>query len=263
MIKILFIGDIFGEPGRLAVKTFVPRLREEHNIDLVIANCENSAQGRGITTKQTKELLSSSIDLMTSGNHIWHCNEIYPYLNQNDCKILRPANLPQESPGRGASVVEARGGIKVAVFNLMGKVFMNPQPDCPFSAFDRLIQKYEDEADVIVIDFHAETTAEKRAFGWYVDGLAQACVGTHTHVPTADEEILPKGCAYITDVGMTGPHNSVIGMKKETALTRFRTTLPAKFEVGAGDVRLNGAIVEIDVREKKGVSIKRICERIL
>lgn len=261
MIKILFIGDIFGRPGRQAVKELVPRLRNEYSLDLVIGNCENAAQGRGITPKLTQELLNSSIDLLTSGNHIWHSQDIYPFLNESTCRLIRPANLSQEAPGKGWDIVETKGGLKVAVLNVMGQVFMAPSADSPFTAVDRLLDKVSGEADLIILDMHAETTSEKRAMGWYVDGKIQACVGTHTHVQTADEEILPGGCAYITDLGMTGPYNSVIGMEKERVLKRFRTSLPVRFEVGEGDVRLCGAIIEIDEHTKKAISIQRVCER--
>ncbi len=261
-IKILFIGDIFGEPGREAVKILVPKLRETHRLDLVIANCENAAQGRGVTVKMANEFFKNSIDFLTSGNHIWHSFDIYPFLGVPNCKLLRPANLSREAPGKGAGIVETKGGVRVAVFNIMGKIFMNPVPDCPFKAVDELIGQFSDESDLMVLDFHAETTSEKRAMGWHVDGKLQAFVGTHTHVATADEEVLPKGCAYITDLGMTGPHNSVIGQNKESVIRRFRTSLPVKFEVGSGDVRLNGAIVEIDEKTKKAISIKRVCERL-
>ncbi len=261
MMNILFIGDIFGEPGRKAVKQFVPTLRKEHSLDLVVANCENAAQGRGITSRLAQELFDASVDVMTSGNHIWYCNDIYSHLSEPNYKVLRPANLSPEAPGRGWVIAETKKGVRVAVFNLMGKVFMNPQPDCPFRGLDELMEKTKGEADIFVLDFHAETTSEKRAMGWYADGMLQACVGTHTHVPTADEEVLPRGCAYMTDLGMTGPHHSVIGMNKELVIKRFRTSLPVKFEVGSGDVRLNGAIVTIDEHAKKAVSIQRICKR--
>ena len=261
-IKILFIGDVFGEPGRQAVKTLVPKLREEHHLDLVIANCENAAQGRGVTVKMVSEFFKSSVDFLTSGNHIWHCHDIYPFLGEPNCKLLRPANLPREAPGRGAGIIETAKGLRVAVFNIMGRIFMNPPANCPFQSVDDLIGQFSDESDLMVLDFHAETTSEKKAMGWHLDGKLQACVGTHTHVATADEEILPKGCAYITDLGMTGPHDSVIGQNKESIIRRFRTSLPVKFEVGVGDVRLNGAIVDIDERTKKAVSIKRVCERL-
>jgi len=260
MFRILFIGDIFGEPGRLAVKTLLPELRQKHKIDMVVANCENTANGRGINKKQAQELLSMPIEAMTSGNHIWHASDIYPFLNEQNSRVLRPANLPQSAPGRGAVIVEVRG-LRVAVFNIMGQVFMNPPTDNPFDCVDRLIDRYRDESDLMLLDMHAETTSEKRAMGWHVDGVIQAVVGTHTHVQTADEQILTKGTAYITDLGMTGPQDSVIGMKKESVLHRQRTTLPVKFEVAEGDVRLHGAIVDIDERSKKALNIVRVMEK--
>lgn len=261
MFKILFIGDIFGEPGRKAVKSLLPGLREKHKIDFVVANCENTANGRGINKKLAQDLLATPIDVMTSGNHIWHSSDIYPYLNDPQTRVLRPANLPQSAPGRGAAIAEAKG-IRVAVFNIMGQVFMNPPTDNPFDCVDRLIDRYQDESDLMVLDMHAETTSEKKCMGWYVDGVVQAVVGTHTHVQTADEQILTKGTAYITDLGMTGPQDSVIGMKKESVIHRQRTTLPIKFEVAEDDVRLHGALVEIDERSKKSINITRIMEKV-
>lgn len=262
-IKILFLGDIFGKPGRHAVREVVPRLRREHALDLVIGNCENAAEGRGISVRLAKELFESSVDFLTSGNHIWHSHDIYPYLNEADCRLIRPANFPSGAPGKGWGIVETKKGARVAVINMIGQIFMPQQADYPLHTLDRVFNEVHDEVDVVVVDMHAEATSEKRAFAWHVDGRVQACVGTHTHVQTADEEILPGGCAYITDLGMTGPYNSVIGQERESVLRRFRTTLPVKkFEVASGDVRLCGAIVEIDANSKRAASIKRICERI-
>lgn len=260
-IKILFLGDIFGEPGRNAVKHFVPKLRDTHGLDLVLANCENAAQGRGITVKQVDELLRAGVDFMTSGNHIFHVNEIYQYLNQADTKVLRPYNFSRQAPGKGVGVVSAKNGTRVGVINLMGRVFMEPAVDLPFDAVESALLDLQGEAEIIVMDFHAETTAEKRAMGWNLDGRVQLLVGTHTHVQTADEEILPEGCGYITDLGMCGPYDSVIGMSKEPILKKFRTTLPKKFEVAVNDVRLCGVICEIDVSKKRAVKIERVCER--
>lgn len=264
MIKILCIGDIFGDPGRRAVKEVVPRLIIEEKIDLVIANGENAAQGRGISTKMVHEMLKAGVDILTSGNHIWHVHEIYSYLDTPDAKLLRPANITSQAPGHGGAIVETKsGGVKVGVINLMGRNFMTPPVNCPYQCIDNYLIDWKGDADVIVVDMHAESTAEKRALGWYLDGKAQIVFGTHTHVQTADEEVLPQGCAYITDLGMTGPYNSVIGMKKELAIKKMRTTLPSPFEVASGDVRLCGVIVMIDERAKKAINIKRVCEKIL
>ncbi|MBI2340653.1 MAG: TIGR00282 family metallophosphoesterase [Deltaproteobacteria bacterium] len=263
MLKVLFIGDIFGKPGRHAVREVVPRLRREHALDLVIGNGENAAEGRGVSVRLAKELFESSVDFLTSGNHIWHSHDIYPYLNEPGCRLIRPANFPSEAPGKGWGIVETKKGGRVAVINIIGQIFMPQQADYPLQALDRVLDEVDNEADAVIVDMHAEATSEKRAMGWHADGRVQACVGTHTHVQTSDEEILPGGCAYITDLGMTGPYHSVIGQEKEAVLKRFRTTLPVKkFEVASGDVRLCGAIIEIDETAKRAVSIKRVCERI-
>src|SRR3990167_8512628 len=222
-IRILFIGDIFGKPGRHAVREVVPRLRREHSLDLVIGNGENAAEGRGISVRLAKELFESSVDFLTSGNHIWHSHDIYPYMNEAGCRLIRPANLPATAPGKGWGIAETKKGVRVAVINISGQIFMPQQADSPLNALDRVLDEVHDEADVLIVDMHAEATSEKRAMGWYADGRIQVCVGSHTHVQTADEEILPKGCAYIADLGMTGPYNSVIGQEKEAVLKRFRT----------------------------------------
>lgn len=262
LIKILFLGDVFGEPGRAAVKHFLPILKEKHGYDLALANCENAAKGRGISKRMVQEFLDAGIAFMTSGNHIFQVNDIYSYLNEPGTKVLRPYNLSKNSPGRGVGVVESPSGVKVGVINLMGRLFMDPGVNLPFDAIDSAILDLQGEADVLVLDMHAETTSEKRAMGWYVDGRIQLIVGTHTHVQTADEEILPGGSAYITDLGMCGPYNSVIGMDKNIILKRFRTALPEKFEVGVGDVRLCGVVCTIDVDKKRALSIERVCERL-
>lgn len=259
-LRVLFLGDIFGEPGRRAVCHFVPQLRLDHGIHLVIANGENMAAGRGVTKKLVEEMLSAGVDFLTSGNHVFHVRESYPYLNDPQCKILRPYNFTRQSPGRGTTVIEAQNGARVGLINLMGRIFMEPAVNMPFDAFDEAYLSLQGECDVMVMDFHAETTSEKRAMGWHTDGKLQALVGTHTHVPTADEEILPRGCAYITDLGMCGPYDSVIGMRKDIVLRRMRTTLHDKFEVASGDVRLCGALVTIDVDSKKALSITRVRE---
>lgn len=261
VIKILFIGDIFGEPGRRAVETFVPKLIKTHNLDLVLANCENAAHGKGISRKLVTDLLSYGVDYMTSGNHIFAVNDSLSYLNDPQCKVLRPYNFSRSSPGRGVGIVESKSGVRVGVINLMGRVFMDPGVNLPFDALDDAIMELKGDCDVMVLDFHAETTSEKRAIGWYVDGKIQLCVGTHTHVQTADEEILPEGTAYITDLGMCGSHDSVIGMRKELVIRRMRTALPFKFDIGTNDIRLNGVICEIDVHKKRAISITRVSER--
>lgn len=258
ILKLLFLGDIFGEPGRRAVKTFVPGLREEHKLDLVLANCENAAAGRGISEKLAREIMSAGVDFMTSGNHVYGAKDSLPFLSSPDCPVLRPYNYSLSSPGRGIGVVTARNGVRVGVINIMGEIFMNPTVNLPFDSFDEAWGRLKDNCDLTVLDFHAETTSEKRAMGWHVDGKVQLMVGTHTHVQTADEEILPRGTAYITDLGMTGPYDSVIGMKKEVVLRKLRCQIPTKFEVADGDVRLCGAICEIDVDARRALKIERV-----
>ncbi|MBF0105134.1 MAG: TIGR00282 family metallophosphoesterase [Deltaproteobacteria bacterium] len=260
-MNILFLGDIFGEPGRLAIKNLLPRLKEQYSLDLVLANGENAARGRGITTKLAKEILASGVDLITGGNHILQVTEVYPCLNEKDSRVIRPCNFPKQAPGRGVGIVKSKSGVSVGVINVIGNMYLNGAADLPYDAIDDAIQKIRDEADIIVVDMHAEATSEKRAMGWYLDGRVQLVVGTHTHVQTADEEILPGGTAFITDLGMCGPYNSVIGMDKNIILKRFRTGMPQKFEIGVGDVRVCGIVCEIDLYTKKAVTISRICER--
>jgi metallophosphoesterase (TIGR00282 family) len=254
-MKILFIGDIVGKPGRRAVRELLPWIVEEKRIDLVIANCENAAAGFGVTSEIVEELYGCHIDVLTSGNHIWDKKEIMDVVEGYE-KLLRPANYPAGTPGRGSVVVATPGGIRVGVVNLAGRVFMNSL-DCPFRTADREIEKIKSKARVIIVDMHAEATSEKIAMGWYLSGRVAAVLGTHTHVQTADERILPGDTAYITDVGMTGPFDSVIGIKKEVILQRFLLQIPNKFEVAKGDVRLQGVMVEIDP-DGRAKSIERI-----
>src|SRR5439155_25246527 len=218
---------------------------EEKAIDLCIANAENAAAGNGITPRLVEELLSLQIDVLTSGNHIWDKREVLTYFDSQP-RLLRPANYPPSAPGSGMFVGKTRSGEAFAVINLQGRVFM-PAIDCPFRIAERLLRDLSREIRTIFIDFHAEATAEKQAFGWYFDGKVSAIVGTHTHVPTADEQILPMGTAYITDVGMTGPHDSVIGVNKEIIQPKFISQIPAKFETATGDVRINAVELEVDV----------------
>ena len=242
-MKILFIGDIVGKPGRRAVRELLPGIVEEHRIDFVIANCENAAAGLGVTAEIVEELYGARIDVLTSGNHIWDKKEVMEFVDDYET-LLRPANYPEGTPGRGSVVKPTPGGIHVGVINLAGRVFMHPL-DCPFRTAEREIEKMKQKAHVIIVDMHAEATSEKIAMGWYLDGRVTAVLGTHTHVQTADDRILPGGTAYITDVGMTGPFDSVIGIKKEAILQRFLLQIPNKFEVAKRDVRLQGVVVEI------------------
>ena len=263
-MNILFIGDIFGRPGRNIVKERLPQLVRQHSAHLVIANCENAASGFGITPALAEELFDLGIDVMTTGNHIWDKREIIEYFQMADGnphsparRLLRPANLASGLPGWG--VYEGtKNGVSYAVVNLQGRVFMGSSDD-PYRYADSLLEKIK--AKVVFVDFHAEATSEKVAFGWYVDGRVTAVVGTHTHVPTADETILTKGTAYITDVGMTGPYDSVIGVKKELVIERFLTGMPARFEPASGDVRLCAVVVQCDDQTGRATRIERLMLR--
>lgn len=254
-MKILFIGDIIGKPGRRAVRELLPWIIEERRIDFVIANCENAAAGFGVTSEVVEELYGCHIDVLTSGNHIWDKKEVVDFVDGYET-LLRPANYPAGAPGRGSVVVAIPGGIRIGVINLAGRVFMHSL-DCPFRAADREIEKMKNKAQVIVVDMHAEATSEKIAMGWYLSGRVAAVLGTHTHVQTADDRILPGETAYITDVGMTGPFDSVIGIKKEVILQRFLLQIPNKFDVAKGDVRLQGVTVEID-SDGRATGIERV-----
>lgn len=253
-VRILFLGDIIGRPGRRALEKHLSRLIKTLTPDTVIANGENAAGGIGITEKIGKELLSR-VDVLTSGNHIWDKREAVEYL-KNEALLLRPANYPQGSPGNGSCIFESDSGIKIGIINLQGRVFMEPI-DCPFRSADGEIEKIRKETPVIIVDFHAEATSEKQALGWYLDGRVSAVIGTHTHVPTADERILPEGTAYLTDVGMVGGYDSVIGIKRDQAVARFLTARPQHFEPGKKGSIVSCAIVEIDPATGKALSIRR------
>lgn len=255
-MKILFIGDIIGKPGRGAVKKLLPGLVAEHGIDFVIANGENAAGGFGLTQTVVDELFNMGINVLTSGNHLWDKKEIEPLLPREP-RILKSANYPETAPGFPFGVYETGKGQKIGVMCLQGQVFM-PPIDSPFRAADRFVAELKKETDIILVDVHAEATSEKVALGWHLDGKISALVGTHTHVMTADERILPMGTAYITDAGMTGGFDSVIGMEKKEVLERFYTGLNTKFEVADKDVRLNAVLVEIDDRSGKARKIQRI-----
>ena len=251
-MRILMIGDVIGQPGRRAVRQLVPQLREEFGIDLVIANGENTAGGFGITLDTAEELLQNGVDILTSGNHIWDQKEIIPHMGEG-LPLIRPANYP-EAPGRGYLIQDG-----VMVLNLMGRVFM-PTLDCPFRTANQVLDeaKAEGAPPVIIVDFHAEATSEKQGLGWYLDGRVSAVLGTHTHVGTVDARILPKGTAYLTDVGMTGPINSVIGSDTNAVLDRFLTGMPQRLPVAGGPVMLNSVLMDIDPETGKALSIQRI-----
>jgi metallophosphoesterase (TIGR00282 family) len=256
VIRLLFIGDIVGRPGRELIRRGLTAIRNYHQIDLVIANVENAAAGFGITREIGDELLDRGLDVMTSGNHIWDRKEAIDYIGAEP-RLLRPANFPAAVPGNGSYVARTAGGVSVGVVNVMGRVFMVAIDD-PFAVVLKEIEALKQRARVIFVDFHAEATSEKIAMGWHLDGKVTAMVGTHTHVQTADDRILPRGTAYLTDVGMTGPHDSIIGVEVEAALSRFLTGMPARFETAEGNPRLNGVIVEADEETGRALEIERI-----
>jgi metallophosphoesterase (TIGR00282 family) len=261
-MKILFVGDIVGKPGRGAVQKLVPRLREQHGLDLCVGNSENSAGGAGITPDSAEELLDAGLDLLTSGNHTFAKREIASYLERPGSRQLRPANYPDGAPGRGHAVIETRSGTRLGVINLEGRVFMKPL-ECPFRTADRLIEQMRAQGvRCILVDMHCEATSEKNAMGHYLDGRVSAVLGSHTHIQTADDRVLSGGTAYITDVGMCGPWDSVIGLRKENAIERFLTQRHAPFDLGQGDVHLQGAIVGIDEETGQARSIVRVQERL-
>jgi metallophosphoesterase (TIGR00282 family) len=253
-ISILFLGDIIGRPGRRILDQYLHPFVEKHSPTLIIANGENAAGGLGITEKVGQELFTE-IDVLTSGNHIWDKKEALDYLAREP-RLLRPANYPPQNPGKGTYVFKTRGKEKIGILNLQGRVFMEPI-DCPFRNSDEEIERLRASTPVIVVDFHAEATSEKQAMGWYLDGKVSAVVGTHTHVPTADERILPQGTAFITDVGMVGAFNSVIGIRRDQAVKRFLTARPQRFEPGKEGALFSAVFVEVDPKTGKALSIRR------
>ena len=257
LLRCMVIGDIIGKPGRQAITHALPELRAELDLDMVIANGENLAAGAGLTPSLSEELLGNGVDVITSGNHIWDKREVYDYLD-SDRPVLRPMNYPDDAPGRGWLVHVLPDGGQVAVMNAMGRVFMN-QLDSPFTAMDALLDgAAEPLPPVRILDFHCEITSEKNAMGWYLDGRVTAVVGTHTHVPTADARVLPKGTAYISDIGMTGPRDSIIGFSLETVLPRFLTHLPTRFNVAEGPVSLNAVVIEAERETGRARSIEQV-----
>ncbi len=255
-MKVLFIGDIIGKPGRKAIRESLPDLVHKLKIDFVIANAENAAGGFGITKAIGEELLSLGIDVLTSGNHIWDKKEAISYISKEN-RLLRPANYPVEVPGAGSIVMKTSEGTKIGVLNLAGRVFMSPL-DCPFQVAKKELSLLKKETDIVIVDFHAEATSEKSAIGWFLDGEVSAVIGTHTHVQTADERILPKGTAFITDVGMTGPANSIIGVKKEQIINKFLTHIPVRFETAKGEAILSSVMMEINTKTGMSTSIQRL-----
>ncbi|MBI2198409.1 MAG: TIGR00282 family metallophosphoesterase [Candidatus Rokubacteria bacterium] len=254
-MTVLCVGDVFGEPGRRAVQTLLPRLRKQYEVDLAMVNVENAAAGFGVTPLIARTFLDQGVDVMTSGNHIWDRKEVIGYIVKENL-LLRPANYPPGTPGTGSVVVKA-GPHKVAVLNLMGRVFL-PHLDCPFRKADEEIPRLRQDTPIIVVDMHSEATSESQAMGWYLDGRVSAVVGTHRHVQTADERLLPQGTAFITDLGMTGPVDSVIGVEPELAISRFLTQMPNKFEPAKGPAALHGAVIRIDPDTGRALSIERL-----
>jgi len=253
--KILFLGDIVGKPGRRAVSHFIPEIKKEEGIDFVIANGENMASGKGMTYNKYQEMIDAGVDYFTSGNHIWNNADFIPCLNDKKVKVLRPANYPDSLPGRGFASIKV-AGVDLVIINLQGRVFMKDDIEDPFTIGKDIAENFKNS--IIVIDFHAEATSEKMALGYYLDGSISAMLGTHTHVQTADEKILPNGTAFISDVGMNGPENSVLGVKKEIIIEKFLTQLPQSHKVASGDSRFNAVVVEINTKTKRANKIERI-----
>ena len=253
-MRLLFIGDVVGKPGRKALRELLPTLRNEFNVDIILANVENAAGGAGVTKKVLDEILNYGVHVMTGGNHIWDKKEIFKHIDDYPT-LVRPANYPPGAPGRGFIEYTTETGITITVINLMGRLFIK-NLDCPFRKFDEIYEKNRNR--IVLVDFHAETTAEKQAFGYYVSGRASLVVGTHTHVQTADERILPGGTGYITDLGMTGGLRGVIGIKSELAIQRFITQLPVKYEPSKEEIGLEGIFAEIDNLTGKTIKIERI-----
>ena len=254
-MKVLAVGDLVGSAGVNELKVRLKEIKEKENIDFVIVNAENSAEGMGITEKNFKDIISQNIDCITMGNHTWGKKDIFKFID--DPRIIRPANYPKGVVGKGYNIYECKGK-KIAVINLMGRVDINILTENPFLEAKRIIEKIKDKVDMIFIDFHAEATAEKIALGYYLDGLVTAVFGTHTHVQTADERVMPKGTGYITDIGMTGPKESVIGMNIQASVKRFETALPERYKIAEGECIFNGVIFDIDDESSKVTSIKRI-----
>lgn len=260
-MNILFIGDIVGSPGRRAISALLSGLKEEYSLDFVIANAENASGGSGIIPRVAEELFGSGVDVLTSGDHIWKRKEIFELIGREK-RILRPLNFPASSPGRGSNIFKTKEGKKIGVINVNGRVFMEAL-ECPFKTALAAREELAQETKIIIVDIHAEATSEKIALGWYLDGKVSAVLGTHTHIQTADERVLPQGTAYITDVGMCGPYDSVIGRKVENVLERFITSMPVRFEVADENIKLCAVVVDIDEKTGRAKSIQRIQKGLL
>jgi 2',3'-cyclic-nucleotide 2'-phosphodiesterase len=257
-MRILFLGDVVGKPGRQAVRALLPSLIHRERIDFVVANCENISAGAGVDPEGCRELLSAGCDVLTSGNHIWRRREIVPFFEQ-EMRLLRPANFPPGTPGAGWRRYTTPGGVEIAVVNLIGRVFMDAL-DCPFQAAEHILTALAEPPPIILVDMHCDATSEKGAMGWFLAGRVAAVLGSHTHVQTADERLLPGGTAFVTDAGMCGPVDSVIGVKPELAIRRFTTKMPTKFEVASGPVVVQGAVVTVDPATRRATAIERLRE---
>ncbi|HXG65675.1 MAG TPA: TIGR00282 family metallophosphoesterase [Blastocatellia bacterium] len=255
-MNIIILGDVVGKPGRRVLCETLKGLINKHEAEFVVVNVENAAEGAGLTAEIGDEILAAGADVMTSGNHIYDKKEVIKYI-ENQPRLLRPGNYAPETPGRGLWLGTTRSGTPVAVINVQGRIFMPPN-DCPFRTADRMLAEIGNRASVIIVDHHAEATSEKIALGRYLDGRVSVVVGTHTHVQTADEQIFPGGTAYITDLGMTGPHNGIIGVETELVLSRFLRGMPTRLQPASGDARLNGVVVEVDERTGKALRMERL-----
>ncbi|WP_134687113.1 TIGR00282 family metallophosphoesterase [Brevibacillus migulae] len=254
-MKLLFIGDIVGSPGREIVKDYLPRLKRKYQPTFIVANGENAANGKGITEKIVKELFEAGVQAITLGNHTWDNKEIFEFIDDQD-RVIRPANFPPGTPGKGITYIKQPEG-ELAIINLQGRTFLPPL-DCPFAKADELVEQARKRTKYIFVDFHAEVTSEKQALSWYLDGRISGLVGTHTHVQTGDERILPQGTAYLTDAGMCGPSDGILGMDREVVIKKFRTQLPVRFEVASGPTQLNGVVITLDKASGKATKIERI-----
>jgi metallophosphoesterase (TIGR00282 family) len=254
-LNILVIGDIVGKSGRAIIKTLLPKIQKENDISFTIANAENAAGGRGLTKDVKDELLGAGIDVLTMGNHVWDNKNIFSFID-DEPRLIRPANYPGDCPGQGFHLYNAGFNKKIAVINVSGRIYLPPM-DCPFQAVNDILKYLKDNADYTIIDFHAEATSEKQALGYYLDGKVTAVLGTHTHIQTADERILPDGTAYITDLGMTGPIDSILGMEKEPIIEKFLNGRPARFEVASGSAHIQGVILRLDEESNRVLAINR------
>jgi metallophosphoesterase (TIGR00282 family) len=258
MMKILCIGDIVGRPGREALASCLPKIKKEHGIDFVIVNAENASGGAGLIPKNADEIFGLGADVLTMGDHTWDKSEIYSYLDEHKDRIVRPANFPEGAPGTGWTIRQASNGVKVGVINLLGRTFMRYNVLCPFLTLESIVAKIKEQTPVIIVDMHAEATSEKVALGHFADGKVSLVFGTHTHIQTADERVLPQKTAYITDLGMSGPQDSVIGQDKVKIINRFLTSMPHKFEVAQSIATIQGVVLQVDPKDGKAEKITRI-----